>query len=82
MNIKKWFFVCIFLSLGLVVCSAKTDNQVEKVIDKENLTNEEKKLVIDSKLIEYVNDTYGDIVQITGFEVIPEEPEEVPPFIT
>lgn len=29
-----------------------------------------------------MKDTYGDIVQITGFEVIPEEPEKAPTYIT
>ena len=82
MNRTKWLLVCFSLILGLVGCSAKTDRQVEKIIDKEHLTNEEKQLVKDSMLVEYVKDTYGNIVQITGFEIIPEEPEEAPPYIT
>lgn len=63
MNRTKWLLVCLSLFLGLVGCSAKTDRQVEKIIDKEHLTNEEKQLVKDSMLIEYVKDTYGNIVQ-------------------
>lgn len=82
MHSTKWWPVCLFLVLGLLGCSANKDSDIEKIMNKQKLTAEEKQQIKDSHLIEYVEDTYGDIVQITGFEIIPSGPEEPPPYIT
>lgn len=86
---KKTILV-LFLSLSIVFllaanCVKADDKLLNSVISKmekdKKLTKDEKKLIKESKLINYVVETYGKSIIISKYKVIPEEPEEAPPLI-
>ncbi|WP_026679444.1 hypothetical protein [Fictibacillus gelatini] len=84
---RHWLIAVIVLfslfAAGCNVNGNKQEKEIEQMLEKDKrLTKEEKQMVKDSKLIQYIAHKYRDAVQVTGFKVTPEEPEEAPPYIT
>ncbi|WP_440706146.1 hypothetical protein [Heyndrickxia oleronia] len=77
--------LCMFIAIITTGCNSVEDKllktEISKMENDKKLTKEEKKLIKESQLINYVVETYGTSIDITKYEVIPEEPEEAPPLI-